>query len=284
MLYYLTVAQQREEIEKLQKVSNASAQKADENSNATKKREEQSKKKEDELKVKEELMKKQEEQLKEKQNVVVQNETLLRNRETTHRDREVALKKREENVAKLEQQYALQQQGGRAQETQLKEREESLKKREDTLRLREEAAAANQNKPLVSSASPSGDTPLVSQLRAQLAQQEQISARLKEQYHQLQTQNLHLQQKIVQNANTSATSTPSSTPTKNSETKPQTPSSNTPQQSSIGRGDALSSDELRVRLHKQTQFTAQLENQLASQRKRLEQLILTTDKVRAAFK
>lgn len=270
--------QQREEIEKLQKVSNVTAQKADENSTVAKKREDQLKKKEDELKAKEDVIKKQEEQLKEKQNTVVQNETLLRNRETAHRDREVALKKREDNVAKLEQQYVSQQQGGRTQETQLKEREESLKKREETLRLREEAAAAIQNKPIVPSTATSGDTPLVSQLRAQLAQQEQISARLKEQYHQLQAQNLQLQQRLAQ-VPTSATSTPNSTPTKNNEPKAQTPGPNTPQQSSTGRADSLSGDELRARLQKQTQHAAQLENQLASQRKRLEQLILTTDKV-----
>ncbi len=237
------------------------------------------KKREDELKVKEELIKKQEEQLKEKQNTVVQNETLLRNRETAHRDREVALKKREDNVAKLEQQYASQQQGGRTQDAQLKEREEALRKREETLRLREEAAAATQNKPIVAPTVPSGDTPLVSQLRAQLAQQEQISAKLKEQYHQLQAQNLQLQQRLAQASNQSATSTPTSTPTKSNEPKPQTPAPNTPQQSSTGRTDSLSSEELRARLQKQTQYAAQLENQLASQRKRLEQLILTTDKV-----
>jgi hypothetical protein len=273
-------ALQREEIEKLQKVSNVTAQKADENSTVAKKREDQLKKKEDELKAKEDVIKKQEEQLKEKQNTVVQNETLLRNRETAHRDREVALKKREDNVAKLEQQYVSQQQGGRTQETQLKEREESLKKREETLRLREEAAAAIQNKPIVPSTATSGDTPLVSQLRAQLAQQEQISARLKEQYHQLQAQNLQLQQRLAQ-VPTSATSTPNSTPTKNNEPKAQTPGPNAPQQSSTGRADSLSGDELRARLQKQTQHAAQLENQLASQRKRLEQLILTTDKVMA---
>eukprot|EP00029_Vermamoeba_vermiformis_P009907 TRINITY_DN5100_c0_g1_i1.p1 TRINITY_DN5100_c0_g1~~TRINITY_DN5100_c0_g1_i1.p1 ORF type:complete len:637 (-),score=240.99 TRINITY_DN5100_c0_g1_i1:72-1982(-) len=272
-------AVQREEIEKLNKVSNTSAQKADENSTATKKREEQLKKKEDELKAKEEVIKKQEEQLKEKQNTVVQNETLLRNRETVHRDREVALKKREDNVAKLEQQYASQQQGSRTQDTQLKEREEALRKREETLRLREEAAAANQNKPAVPPTMPSGDTPLVGQLRAQLTQQEQISAKLKEQYHQLQAQNLQLQQRLVQTSNSSATSTPTSTPTKTNESKPQTPGPNTPQQSSTGRADSLSGEELRARLQKQTQYAAQLENQLASQRKRLEQLILTTDKV-----